>query len=426
MKKINNAFLIGMMALLGLGSCKKNENEATGTISSIIDVNYIKKLHNGDDVSLVKEKLMGATQIAGVVISDVDNGNFAKNELVIQNFYKGRIAGIIVRFDNNSDSFKLGDSVKVEINNTVLTRKNGSLIIKGLDFSKVTKISSGNMITTRVVTLSQLYGDFFNYESTLVKINNVGFAEAHVNETFEGSKDLNDNTGGKIILSTSAEASFSDLLLPLNASLTGIATYYHPSKDNYTVADNLVKMRNTNDLSNISGVAYTNFPENFENVPAANKAVYDMPLINNTVTFKTGNWKIYQGVIGNEINKDKFNPLGKQAIRLQGNLSESAVLEMGFDLMSGASKVTLVYGTYENDLSSTWSLEYSQDGGATWLQSGQVVKDAKISPKSATFILNIVGKVRFRINKHGLGLSDYPLIENGRLNIDDFTVYQNI
>ncbi|MGV3509512.1 MAG: hypothetical protein ACO1N7_09505, partial [Sphingobacteriaceae bacterium] len=95
-------------------------------------------------------------------------------------------------------------------------------------------------------------------------------------------------------------------------------------------------------------------------------------------------------------------------------------------LPKGASKVTLVYGSYGSDPSSTWRLEYSTDAGATWIQAGQDVVDAESKPQSITFNLDIKGPVRFRVNKIGLGVSNVPFLLNGQLNIDDFSVYQNI
>ncbi|MNY09877.1 hypothetical protein D3C86_1428230 [compost metagenome] len=111
---------------------------------------------------------------------------------------------------------------------------------------------------------------------------------------------------------------------------------------------------------------------------------------------------------------------------MQKNLSIPALLQMNFDLPNGASKVTLVYGAYGTEPSSTWRLEYSQDAGTTWKAAGENVTDASAVAKSVTFNLNIQGNVRFRVNKLGLGVSNVPFLLNGLLNIDSFTVYQNI
>lgn len=418
--------LIGIIAVLLLNSCRKNEYETGGVVSPVLGLSYVKDLHNGDDVILTKEVLKGASQISGVIISDVDNGNFEANQIILQNTWKDKTSGIVLKFDTESHDFKKGDSIKVEVTKGTLTRKNGTLCITGLNYSDITKVSSNNEAMVTELTLAQLNAEFQNYESTLVKIHRITFVDAAEKETFKGEKILDDDTGVNLKLKTSSSASFADDLLPVNLSLTVIPSFYHPTKDSYPVAEKYLRMRDKYDMSNISGVEYENFPENFELAVASSKNDYDMPAINNTVTFQTGNWKIYQGIIGNVVNADRFNPLGLQSIRLQSDLSESAYLEMGFDLPDGASKVTFIYGSYANDQPSTFSLEYSQDHGTTWKTIGATVSNAKAAPQIATFIVDIKGNVRFRINKHGLGVTDFPKILNGKLSIDDFTVYKNI
>lgn len=103
---------------------------------------------------------------------------------------------------------------------------------------------------------------------------------------------------------------------------------------------------------------------------------------------------------------------------------------MNYDLPKGASKVTLWYGAYYTDASSTWELEYSTDAGQTWASASEKFADAAptsqgLTPKMATILLDIRVPVRFRIKKLGLGPTSIPRIYNGRLGIDDFAVYQN-
>jgi len=101
---------------------------------------------------------------------------------------------------------------------------------------------------------------------------------------------------------------------------------------------------------------------------------------------------------------------------------------MNFDVKKGASKVIFWYSSYgaKADKPSTFRLEYSTDGGKTWTQTGEDIV-AKVKHKQeASFIVDIQGPVRFRINKLGLGNGDADsTISNGRLSIDDFSIYQN-
>jgi len=145
----------------------------------------------------------------------------------------------------------------------------------------------------------------------------------------------------------------------------------------------------------------------------------------NSIMLKTGSWKLYQSIIGNTAARDRFNEPGLQSIRMQQNLTESAYLQMNFDLPNGASKVTLWAGAYYTDAVSTFRLEYSTDGGLTWLPAGADIQCQSRGSRQETFLLNIKGNVRFRINKLGLGTTSVPNILNGRLSIEDIAIYSN-
>lgn len=168
------------------------------------------------------------------------------------------------------------------------------------------------------------------------------------------------------------------------------------------------------------GKVYPNFPEKFESPDAAEKKSYKA----GNVELKSGSWTFDQAILGNTDGRDQFN--GKQAVRMQQNLEEPSLLQMNFDLPNGASKVSFMYGSYYKDPSCTFVVEYSTDGGTTWTRTDNVFNDASKQAGTISIKLNIKGNVRFRINKIGLGSSEIdPSVKNGRLNIDDFAVYQN-
>jgi hypothetical protein len=110
---------------------------------------------------------------------------------------------------------------------------------------------------------------------------------------------------------------------------------------------------------------------------------------------------------------------------MQQQLNFDAYVQMNFDLPNGASKVTFSYGAYYTDASSTFRLEYSQDGGTTWQITGAPLSDASDASKVAIFLMDIKGPVRFRVNKLGLGPTNGVDVFNGRLSIEDFSVFSN-
>ena len=165
---------------------------------------------------------------------------------------------------------------------------------------------------------------------------------------------------------------------------------------------------------------YAGFPESFESPDTSAKAHYKKDM----ATLKTGEWILDQAILAGVPDRDRV-ATGKQSIRMNQNRSKDAYLAMNFDLTEGASKVTVAYGAYYKDVASTFKLESSTDGGNTWKQVGNdVVCDSK-EVKIAEFAPTVKGTVRFRINKLGLGDSKAdPSIKNGRLCIDDITVYK--
>ena len=167
---------------------------------------------------------------------------------------------------------------------------------------------------------------------------------------------------------------------------------------------------------------YANFPETFESPDTSAKAHYKAE----TIKLKTGEWTLDYALLGALVGHDRFNPTGKQSIRMQQNRSKPAYLSMNFDLNEGASKVTLQYAMYYKDAVSTWQLEYSTDGGNVWQTAGKEITTETTDLKTAEFSLDLKGKGRFRINKLGLGDGKKdPSIKNGRLSIDDITIYKN-
>jgi len=180
-------------------------------------------------------------------------------------------------------------------------------------------------------------------------------------------------------------------------------------------------------VSQTGGQLYAGWPETFES-PSEPKGSYNMPAIGNNVTLHTGQWHLYRAIIASTVGRDRIVS-GDNAVRMQQDRSDDAYLQMNFDVPNGASKVTFWYGSYWNDPSCSFALEYSQDQGSTWQQTGPAITDAhKTSAdpnsKQASFLMNIQGPVRFRITKKGLGASS-DNVQNGRLGIDDFAIYSS-
>jgi len=417
-------------ALLLMGCIEEDVNNAIGTPSPITSLEDVRSLYKGTDVALSPNQLMGAHQVLGVVISDAAGQNVpgGGNSLVIQNQRRGQLRGIVLQMEGgNPASYSIGDSVVVNVSNATLTQTNGILQIQGLLPADITKVSENAKVHLREVTLEELVSRPEIYEATLVRLvaGNVTPIPAST-ATFSGDKTLSDGGTNTAVLHTESTAAFAKQRVYASASYTGIPIINRGGGSSGQPEVQLW-VRSSADVKDPSGPIYAGFPESFEAVPLTAKPSYNMVngdrgVWDNTIEVATGPWSLYQAILGNTAGRDRFT--GQHGVRMQQQLAYDTYVQMNFDVPNGASKVTLLYGSYYNDASSTWRLEYSQDQGTTWTQIGPTITDASNISKTAVFLMDISGPVRFRILKVGLGPTT-PTVQNGRLGLDDIAIYQN-
>ena len=418
-KIIKNILLVtfGVIAVT-LSSCFKDaNNESLGYLNEATSVYNVRNLYKGTDLVLNKENLDGAKYTSGIVVSRHENGNFPEGAIAIESVWRGQIRGLLVEVDDPM-KYHAGDSILVDIEGVQLSRKSGPLSLTGLRAGAVQILASNKNKIHRPVSISALKANPDLYEGTLISIT-ADVDKLEQGATVKGTHLLTDGAGNEIELYTSDKANFSELKIAPNASFSGILLS--------NGKDPVLYMQSENDMTNPSGKIYAGWPETFEE-PSVPKGSYNMVDINDNVGFSTGEWHLYQAIVGTTAGRDRIVS-GTNSIRMQQNRDDDEYTQMNFDVPDGASKVTFWYGSYYNDRSSTFKLEYSTDQGATWQQIGNEISDAhtqaeSASPKQAVFLMNIQGPVRFRITKLGLGISS-PTVSNGRLGLDDFAIYKS-
>jgi len=423
--------LLAALPLLQLAACKKDVNPAEGTLNDQAALYVVRDTWHKGDVALGPSTLGGASFTTGTVISDASNGNIASGSFIIQsttltaNQATDLTRGIIIDMGSGTQvPYVPGDSLMVNIAGATLKRINGKLTIQGVTPDKVTKLAEGRQVYVRPVNLAILNNMFDVYESTLVAVH-ADIKDYSAGQTFSGLHPIGDNTGN-LFLHTTSGAAFAGAETPQNARFMGIVGYKNDNGNDTAGAQRTISLRSLNDTSFVSGTIYSGFPESFESPDFTEKSSYNMTATSNNIDLATGNWKLQQAILGNTSIRDRFNLPGKQCIRMQQNLTSSAYVQMNFDLPDGASKVTVFYGKYYTDPRSTFRLEYSIDGGTTWVVAGANVNDMpEQGSYQASFMVNVSGPVRFRINKLGLGASS-STVQNGRLCIEDIVVYKQI
>lgn len=203
------------------GSCKKHDL-ADGQLSPIIAVGDLRVLYKGTDVSLTKEKMLGAYQITGTVISRPDSGNVPAGIVVMQNYRRAQLRGISFDLGAAASSYHSGDSLLINVEGTMLRRVNGSLQITGLTEANIKKISEKNPVNVLSVSSYSIKQNPDQYENTLVQVKTATISPApKFDDTFAGDRFLV-NGADSIMLHTEATASFASAALPASATVAGI------------------------------------------------------------------------------------------------------------------------------------------------------------------------------------------------------------
>lgn len=228
MKKI--FFYIILSAVAVLSACKKHDY-AEGTLSPISALEEVRNLYKGTDVTLNPENLKGAYQIVGVVISDFSGGNNPEGLMVIQSNRNKRIRGISIPMGASASTYLPGDSLKINVEGSVLRKVNGSLQLTGITDASIEKISSNNAVAIQSVTTLELNSKPNLYESTLVSVNAASFSPVgSIGETYAGDKNLLSGTNS-VTLHTEVNAAYANELLPLTINAKGIVYLSQPDAE---------------------------------------------------------------------------------------------------------------------------------------------------------------------------------------------------
>lgn len=147
--------------------------------------------------------------------------------------------------------------------------------------------------------------------------------------------------------------------------------------------------------------SYIAFPETMED---GVKTVYTT----GTVNLQTGVWTFEDALVGTSSSDRKT---GAKSARIQNTGS----ITMNFNTFIDTSVVTIWHARYSTEANSTWALFVSTDNGLNWTQQGSTVTTSSTTLSSASFTINAIGNMRFRVK----------MLSGGRLNIDDIGITAN-
>ncbi len=159
--------------------------------------------------------------IQGIVISDITNKNINGQNIVVQD---GDF-GIVLRF-KAAINIPMGTEVKVKLAGGSLSEFNKLLQVQNLENANVEVLSSGNTVTPRTLTVSQI--DVDKHESTLIKIENASIIGG--NKYTDSTIKVKDATG-EIALFTLSASTFGASALPTGTvTVTAIVSEFTTGK----------------------------------------------------------------------------------------------------------------------------------------------------------------------------------------------------
>jgi hypothetical protein len=121
-----------------------------------------------------------------------------------------------------------------------------------------------------------------------------------------------------------------------------------------------------------------------------------------------GSWNFSDALIGTDANDRK---IGLKSARIRN----SGSITMNFDKINGAGTIQVRHGKYGTDANSTWRMDVSTNGGATFdAWSSSVITTSTTTLATQNFAVNLSGAIRIRIVKLSGG--------SARLNIDNISI----
>jgi hypothetical protein len=126
-------------------------------------------------------------------------------------------------------------------------------------------------------------------------------------------------------------------------------------------------------------------------------------------------WEV-AGVVRNDDSNDKKNGLMSARLRdpNASNPDTHSYILMKEDKANGAGLITLSHGMYSNHTNGAYTLEVSNNGGATWNAYQAEVEEVPAELTSQNFVVNVEGNIRIKITKQSAGTSS--------INIDDIRI----
>ena len=239
----SSSFFIVILTILIHVSCRKQYDEPPITQipdGNVITISDLKGMYAGSDLSISEDYNIYAN-----VTTDETDGNFYK-EAYIQD-----ATGAIRLRLLASGGLYIGDSIRINLNGTVLSEYNGMIQVDSVDVDKnIVKQATQKFISPTTYSVNQISPALQGY---LVQLNDVEFISDELGSTyadainqFSENRTLTDCNGNTILVRTSGYANFANNTIPAdNGSIIAIVGVFNSDIQLYIRDINEVNFTNT-------------------------------------------------------------------------------------------------------------------------------------------------------------------------------------
>ena len=168
--------------------------------------------------------LPAGTTVEGVVISNMDLNNLtSKKGMYVQD----ETAGLQFYLAANH-TFAFGDKVQIDLSGVTVGAYDGAVQVSGLALEKITKVSSGNTVTAKTVSMADFLAN--KYEGQYIAIEGVQVAASDLSNTFvmggaHTSINMEDASGNKFVVFSSKYATYGATAVPQGSgTIKGISS----------------------------------------------------------------------------------------------------------------------------------------------------------------------------------------------------------
>ncbi len=242
---MRNLFLSLTVAILFSVSCKKEFDAPPSKeipVGNILTIDSLRKMYVASPVSFTQDY-----SVYAVVTADEKNGNLYKNIFVQDN-----TGAINLRLLNSGGLYQ-GDSIRIYLKGTVLSKYNGMLQLDSVDVDKNTiKQKTLVDIAPQVATIDEILASSA-LQAKLVKLENVEFKCTELGKTFadavnqfSANRYIANCNGKEVIIRTSGYANFANVIIPQGkGSLVAVVGEFNGEKQLYVRTFGEINMSGT-------------------------------------------------------------------------------------------------------------------------------------------------------------------------------------